>query len=62
MNFQSDMVKPLREKMDVTQEQLARQINVGSRTVARWEAGKMVKISAAVRVVLEKLHKKYMVS
>lgn len=60
MFFKSEMIKPLRQKMELTQEEFSREINVGSRSVARWESGKVVKISAAVRVVLEKLHKKHM--
>ena len=62
MIFKSDMVKPLRLKMGLTQEEFSREINVGSRSVARWETGKLVKISASVRVTLEKLNKKWMVS
>lgn len=61
MIFTSDMIKPLRTKMGFTQEEFSRHINVGSRSVARWESGKVVKISAAVRVVLEKLNKKHVI-
>ena len=60
--FTASMVEPLRKKMKLTQAQFADKINAGARSVARWEAGKMVKISAAVRANMIKLHKKWMVS
>lgn len=62
MIFTPDMIKPLREKMELTQEELARELNVGSRSINRWENKKVKKISAAVRVSLNKLYKKYMIS
>ena len=32
-------VKGLRESLDLTQEELARKLDIGVRAVARWEAG-----------------------
>ncbi len=61
MDFESTMVKELREKMGVTQEKLAQLVCVGSRTIARWEAGKQTKIHAAVRVNLIRLWKKHVI-
>jgi transcriptional regulator with XRE-family HTH domain len=60
MDFKSTMVKELRLKMGLTQEQMAQEVCVGSRTIARWESGKLAKIQAAVRNNLIEMYKKHM--
>lgn len=60
MEFDATMVKPLRKKMGLTQDAFAKKIDAGTRSVARWESGKMVKMSAAVRNNMIRLHRKHM--
>ncbi len=61
MEFDATMVLPLRKKMGLTQPEFAKKINAGSRSVARWESGKMTKITAAIRNNLIKLHKRHVI-
>ena len=54
MDHVGDRVKRLREKMGLTQEQLAQQIPVSLSTVQRWESGGPIR-SLSVRQTLERL-------
>ena len=57
-HFDQSMVKPLREKLGLTQQDFGVAINAGTRTVAGWESGKIVKISRAIRMNLIALKKR----
>lgn len=50
-------IKPIREQLGLTQEELARKLGVSWGTVARWESGK-VKPSPLARKVIEDLLRK----
>jgi DNA-binding transcriptional regulator YiaG len=60
MIFESKQVKELREKMGLTQEAFARKIDVGVRTIARWEENKLTKIHLRTRKKLARLYKQHM--
>lgn len=52
MNF-SEKVKFVRWKLNLTQEQLARELNVSFATVNRWESGKYQPSSMGERLFME---------
>lgn len=59
--FTVDMVKPLREKLGMTQQELADAIGAGIRTVAGWESTKEnapKKIIRSLRMNLIELQRK----
>jgi DNA-binding transcriptional regulator YiaG len=47
--FTVDMVKPLRDKLNMSQEDFAREIGCGVRAVSHWETGKVQKIHRSLR-------------
>ena len=57
MEYTPAQVRRLRKKLDLTQEGLARQLDVAVRTVAGWEAGQN-KPSRMARKALDRATKK----
>lgn len=58
IEFTADMVKPLREKLGMTQQEFAQEIGAGIRTVANWESQKQVKMIRSLRMNCIKLAKR----
>ncbi len=56
--FTPDIIKRIREQLQVTQEQFAHQIGVTTRTIARWEHGSSIPRSQAVIKILTRLYAK----
>jgi DNA-binding transcriptional regulator YiaG len=55
--FTVDMVKPLRDSLDLTQDEFAAEIGCGSRSVSKWETGKITKIQGGYRKAMILLQK-----
>lgn len=52
MKFE-DMIKKIREQLQITQEQFARELNISFSTISRWENGHTVPSKLAKKCLLE---------
>ena len=60
MFFTSNLVQPLRLKMEMEKDDFAELIGVGRRTIDLWESGKVKRMRKPARDQMIKLHKKHM--
>ena len=53
----SDLIRELRQQLDLSQEKFAAKLGVSLRTVNRWENGSTVPSQMALKLIEEMLHK-----
>ena len=61
MFFTSDLVEPLRMKMEMEKDDFADLIGVGRRTVDLWESGKVKRMRKPARDKMIRLHKRHVI-
>ncbi|MEH2381525.1 MAG: helix-turn-helix transcriptional regulator [Nostoc sp.] len=53
----SDLIRELRQQLDLSQEKFAAKLGVSVRTVNRWENGSTLPSQMALKLIEEMLHK-----